>query len=109
MSRGISSRSNLAACHAMLVSIDGRSKSRHHQLLQSLHVNFCRPMVYSNKLAGHGSNHIVILLDFLHPPVTCHLLPITMLALGRAMQGDHHLTFFLKLQETELEVMFHWD
>ena len=23
----------------------------------------------------HGSNHIVILIDFLHPPVTWHLFP----------------------------------
>ena len=32
-----------------------------------------------------------------------------MIALGRAMQEEHQMTFFLKLQETELEVMFHWD
>jgi hypothetical protein len=33
-----------------------------------------------------------------------------MIALGRAMQEKHHqMTFFLKLQETELEVMFRWD
>ena len=25
------------------------------------------------------------------------------------MQEEHHQTFFLKLQETELEVMFHYD
>ena len=59
MSRGISARSNLAeTCHAMLVSTDGMSKPRHQQLLQSLPVNFCGPMVYSNKLVDHGSNHI---------------------------------------------------
>ena len=33
-------------------------------------------MVDSTKLAGHGSNHIVILIDFLHPPVTWHLFPV---------------------------------
>ena len=55
----------------MLVSTDGMSKPRHQQLLQSLPVNFCGPMVCSNKLLDHGSNHILILLDFLHPPVTC--------------------------------------
>ena len=77
MSRGISSRSNLAACHAMLVSIDGRSKSRHHQqLLQSLPVNFSSPMVYPHKLVDHGSNHIVILIDFLHPRLTWNLFPV---------------------------------
>ena len=26
-------------------------------------------------LVDHGSNHIVILIDFLHPPVTWHLFP----------------------------------
>ena len=76
MSRGISARSNLAeTCHAMLVSTDGMSKSRHQQLLQSLPVNFCGPMVYPHKLVDHGSNHILILIDFLHPPVTWHLFP----------------------------------
>ena len=69
-----SSRSNLAeTCHAMLVSTDAMSKSRHQQLLQSLPVNFCGPMVYPHKLVDHGSNHILILIDFLHPPVTWHL------------------------------------
>ena len=56
MSRGISSRSNLAeTCHAMLVSTDAMSKSRHQQLLQSLPVNFCGPMVYPHKLVDYGS------------------------------------------------------
>jgi hypothetical protein len=33
-----------------------------------------------------------------------------MVALGRAMQEEHHqMAFFLKLQETDLEVMFRWD
>ena len=33
-----------------------------------------------------------------------------MIALDRAMQEKHHqMTFFLKLQETDLEVMFRWD
>ena len=32
-------------------------------------------MVYPHKLVDHGSNHIVILIDFLHPPVTWHLFP----------------------------------
>jgi len=27
-------------------------------------------------LVDHGSNHIVILIDFLHPPVTWHLFPV---------------------------------
>jgi hypothetical protein len=32
-----------------------------------------------------------------------------MMALGRAMQEEHQMTFFLKLQETDLGVMFRWD
>ena len=28
-------------------------------------------------LVDHGSNHIVILIDFLHPPVTWHLFPVS--------------------------------
>ena len=33
-----------------------------------------------------------------------------MVALGRAMQEEHHqMAFFLKLQEADLEVMFRWD
>ena len=65
MSRGISSRSNLAeTCHAMLVSTDAMSKSRHQQLLQSLPVNFCGPMVYSNKLVDIGGSWFQPHCDF---------------------------------------------
>ena len=63
--RGISSRSNLAeTCHAMLVSTDGMSKSRHQQLLQSLPVNFCGPMVYPHKLVDIGGSWFQPHCDF---------------------------------------------
>ena len=63
---------NLAeTCHAMLVSTDAMSKSRHQQLLQSLPVNFCGPMVYPHKLVDHGSlwwlcNHTNIAVFHIH-------------------------------------------
>ena len=34
-------------------------------------------------LVDHGSNHIVILIDFLHPPVTWHLFPVAKAFLTR--------------------------
>ena len=79
MSRGRSSRSNLAeTCHAMLVSTDGMSKSRHQQLLQSLPVNFCGPMVYSNKLLDIGGSWFQPHCDFdWFSTSTCHMASVS--------------------------------
>ena len=44
------------------------------QILQK-HVMQCWFLTNCWILVDHGSNHIVILIDFLHPPVTWHLFP----------------------------------
>ena len=38
-------------------------------------------------LVDHGSNHIVILIDFLHPPVTWHLFPVAIWVRNNVFQG----------------------
>ena len=47
-----------------MLSTDAMSKSRHQQLLQSLPVNFCGPMVYSNKLLDIGGSWFQPHCDF---------------------------------------------
>ena len=44
------------------------------QIVQK-HVMQCWFLTNCWILVDHGSNHIVILIDFLHPPVTWHLFP----------------------------------
>ena len=47
-----------------MLSADAMSKSRHQQLLQSLPVNFCGPMVYPHKLVDIGGSWFQPHCDF---------------------------------------------
>ena len=52
----------------------GISKCYNHCLSTFVHPWFIQTNWWI--LADHGSNHIVILIDFLHPPVTWNLFPV---------------------------------